>query len=254
MNDFTRQAQIMEILKNEKSVSVNKLVKTLFVSQATIRRDLETMAKQGLLKRTHGGAILFASSSEESSILIREETMKKEKREIAELCIPYLKNNISLFFDSSSTVSNLIPFLNNFQYLTIITNGLSTSLMITQKTNFKVFVPSGFVQSQSNSILGETSTKTISDLFCDIFIFSCAGLSLENGVTEASLEQADMKKLMLKNSRKKILLIDSSKFGQTYLAKSTDIADIDIIITDKKPEQKFVDYILQLGIELVYKK
>lgn len=252
MSDLSREEQILEILKNEKSVSVNKLVKTLYVSPATVRRDLESMAKKGLLKRTHGGAIPFASSSAEASLFIREETMKKEKREIALKCIDFLKNNESIFLDSSSTAGNLVPFLNQFQYLTIITNGLSTALLIGQKTNFRVFLPSGFVQNQSNSILGDTSSKTLANLYCDLFIFSCAGFSLDYGLTEASVEQAEIKNLMMRNSKKRILLIDSSKFDKHYLAKSMDITDVDIVISDKKPPQHVVDYLESLNIKLVY--
>ena len=93
MSDITRQNQIMEILNEEKSVSVSKLIKRLYVSPATIRRDLEDMAKKGLLKRVHGGAILFASKNEESSIITRSKTMVQEKRAIAASTINFLKNN-----------------------------------------------------------------------------------------------------------------------------------------------------------------
>ncbi|MCQ3035901.1 MAG: DeoR family transcriptional regulator, partial [Bacilli bacterium] len=79
MLENERQIKIIEILEKEKKVTVNDLVKTLFVSPATIRRDLSEMASRGLLKRIHGGAILYASSSQESSILIRENSNKDEK-------------------------------------------------------------------------------------------------------------------------------------------------------------------------------
>jgi DeoR family fructose operon transcriptional repressor len=242
----------MAILKARKSITVHSLVKILYVSPATIRRDLEDMDKKGLLKRTRGGAILFSSSSEESSLMVREEAMKQEKKSIAFKCIDFLKNNESIFLDSSSTICNLVPYLNQFKYLTIITNGISTASLITQKTDLKVFMPSGYIQNQSNSILGETTSKILSKFHCDLFIFSCAGISKEFGLSEASIEHAEIKNLMMRNSNKRILLVDSSKFGKTYLAKSMDIKDIDIIITDKEPDEEMKEYILSLGIKLVY--
>lgn len=251
MSDYERQKQILEILNAEQTVSVNKLVETLFVSPATIRRDLETMARKGLLKRTHGGAILFTSSSEESSIFVREEIMKKEKREICEKCIDYIKNNQSIFLDSSSTICTLVPMLSAFQYLTLITNGISAALLIGQKTNFKTYVPNGFIRHQSNSILGDSATANISSIYCDLFIFSCGGIDIKHGVTESTIEQIEIKKAMFKNSTKKILLVDSSKFGVTYIAKSCDIKDIDVIITDHRPSDEFMDYIATTNVELV---
>jgi DeoR/GlpR family transcriptional regulator of sugar metabolism len=254
MYDNERQNKILEILKQEKRVSVDKLVKMLYVSQATVRRDLEAMSKKGLLKRTHGGAILFSSSNEESSLFIREETMKKEKREIAEKCVELLKSNLSIFIDASSTVSNIIPLLTQFQYLTLITNGLSTALLIDKKTEFKVFVPGGFVHNQSNSILGDVAVRTIGELYCDVFIFSCAGIDIKQGITEASLEQSEIKKTMMKNAKTKILLADSSKFGKVFLSRLCDCSSqsIDVIITDKGIDQKYIDQIHEIGIKLIY--
>ena len=97
MSDLLRQEEIMSILKARKSITVDSLVKILYVSPATVRRDLEDMDKKGLLKRTRGGAILFSSSSEESSLMLREEAMKQEKKSIAFKCIDFLKNFIKIF-------------------------------------------------------------------------------------------------------------------------------------------------------------
>lgn len=251
MSDFERQKKILEILEDKKRVSTNKLVKMLYVSPATIRRELESMSKRGLLKRIHGGAILVSSGSEESALEIREETNKKEKKTICEKCIEFIKSNQSLFLDSSSTVSTISQYLNDFQNLTIITNGVSAALQIAQKTNFKVFVPGGFIRSQSNSILGDCTNRSLSNIYCDVFISSCAGFEIGKGITEATIENAETKKIMIKNSQMRILLIDSSKFGKTYLAKTCDISDIDIIITEKKPDQKYIDFISQFDTKLI---
>lgn len=251
MNDFERQSKILEILEKEKSVSVNKLVQLLFVSPATVRRDLTEMAKKGLIKRTHGGAILHASANDETSILIREEMNKKEKRMIASEAAKYITNNQSMFLDSSSTVGAIVPFLNDFHYLTIITNGLNTALKISQTTKFKVYIPDGFINSNSNSIIGDFTGNAISHLNCDLVILSTAGFDIETGFTEATIEASKIKRTMIKRSTKRILLIDSSKFGKKYLSNTCGIQDIDILITDKKPEQKYLDYLSQFDLEVV---
>ena len=253
MSDITRQNQIMEILNEEKSVSVSTLIKRLYVSPATIRRDLEDMAKKGLLKRVHGGAILFASKNEESSIITRSKTMVQEKRAIAASTINFLKNNQSIFLDSSSTVCALVPYLNDFKYLTLITNSLTTAIEIGEKTDFKVFVPSGFVKRPSNSLLGDATNQILSDLHCDLFIFSAAGMDTRRGITEASIEQAETKKIMMRNAETRILLLDHSKFGQSFLAKSCDLADVDILVTDQQPNEEFMRYLSRYSnLQIVY--
>ena len=177
--------------------------------------------------------------------------MKKEKRDICEKCIDYIKNNQSIFLDSSSTVCYLIPLLNNFQYLTLVTNGLTAATLIGKKTQFKVFVPSGFVKNQSNSIVGDAACQTVNSLYCDVFIFSCAGISIERGITEASIEQTEIKKAMMKNSGLKILLVDSSKFDKVYLSKTCDVDDVDIVITDSNPSEEIMLYFENSKTQLV---
>lgn len=252
MYNNERYDQILAILKVKKKVTVDKLVKELFVSPATIRRDLEAMSKAGLLKRIHGGAILFDSSNEESSLFVREEIMKKEKHEVCEKCVNLIKSNQSLFIDSSSTVSHLIPLLNQFKSLTLVTNGLSSALLIKNSTNFRVFVPGGYIQSQSNSVLGHTTASQLSSIYVDLCIISCAGFDIERGITEASIEQSEVKRTMMKNATKSVLLIDSSKFGKVFISKIADISDIDVIITDNKIPQEYIDKINSLGITLIY--
>lgn len=252
MYDNERYDKILEILKEKKKVTVDKLVKELYISPATARRDLEAMSKKGLLKRVHGGAVLFSSSNEESSLFIREELNKKEKREICEKAISFIQSNQSIFLDSSSTVLHLVPLLNQFKSLTLVTNGLSTAMAIKNNTTFRAFIPGGFIQNQSNSLLGHTTINELQNLFVNICIISCAGFDFNQGITEASIEQAEIKRTMIKNSSKRILLVDSSKFGKSFISKICNINDINTIITDKNISQEYIDKIKELGIELVY--
>lgn len=251
MREIERQEEILNILKESRTVSVNKLVKVLNASPATIRRDLTDMESKGLIKRIHGGAILFVSSNAETSILLREEENKKEKKAICERCVDFIKNNQSIFLDSSSTVVNLIPFLNNFQYLVLATNGLNAALKIGNLTKFTAYVPNGFVKTQSNSITGETVCQTLEKIKCDLLIFSCAGVSIANGITEPSIEVSEIKALMMKNTTTRILLVDSSKFDKTYFSKTADLSAIDIIITNEKPSEEYIKFFQDNNVKLV---
>lgn len=251
MYENERQEKIMQILEKEKKITVDKIVRTLYVSPATARRDLCDMARQGLLKRTYGGAILYASSSQESSIILRESENKQEKVSICARCLDFIKNNQSIFLDSSSTVTNLVDFLNERKALTIITTGLTCASLLTQRTPFSTFVPGGFIQSHSNSIQGETVIQTIDSIHTDLFIFSCSGLSLESGITESNINQAEIKKAMAKNADMRILLVDSTKIGKKYLAKSVDLSEIHVLITDKKLNEDIKKQLVEYNVQIV---
>lgn len=247
-----RQAQILSIVNDKKSVSVHELSQTLFVSDATIRRDLTAMEKAGLIKRSHGGAVLFESTNDESSILIREQENIREKKIIAELAMEFVRSNYTIFMDSSSTVGTVIPLLKQYKYLSVVTNGLKNAILLSQRTNAKIYMTSGVINNQSNSIVGSDTIAYLSRLHADLVLFSCSGITLESGITDASFEQSNLKQAMIKNSKLKVLLCDSSKFDSTYLCRTCGFEDLDYIITNKRPEDSYLRAAEIAGCTIVY--
>lgn len=249
LND--RQRKIFDIVKKEKTVSNRYLISKLFISESTLRRDLTYLEKQGILYRTHGSAILVESSSLESSIYVRVQTQVKEKNKIAEKCLDYINKNESYFFDSSSTAGYVLPYLGNYQNITVVTNGLNNAAILTQKTDVRVYLPGGIVYRNTNSILGIDTTNYIKGFNCNAFIFSCGGISIDSGITEASLEQSLVKQEMLRHSKIHILLVDNTKFGKINLCQSCIFEDIDYIITDKMPSNDYLQTFDKYGIKLI---
>ncbi len=252
MYDLERQNEIYEILKQKKSISVDKLTKLLYVSQSTIRRDLTEMEKKGLVKRTYGGVVLQESPNEETSLLLRETINVREKKKIAEIASRLLKDNLSVFIDSSSTCTYLVPYMKNFKNLNIVTNGLRIGLLLSEQTSCQIFLASGYIHSRSNSILGSLTVKTLERLHCDLSIISCSGLDLNFGLSETTIDQSEIKIAMAENSNRIILLADHSKFGDSKLFKSIPLSKIDCIVTDQKPSEEYVEFCQNNGIDLLY--
>jgi DeoR family fructose operon transcriptional repressor len=243
MLTLERQEEILDILNKNKSATVEELAAELYVSGATIRRDLRAMEKQGLIKRSHGGAMPFKSSAEESAFAIREQENIIAKKTIANLAVRLLKNGDSVFLDSSSTTGLIIPMLNNFQYLSVTTTGLRNALLLSQTSNVKIYIAGGQVQNHSNSIIGSDTMDYISRIHADISIMSCTGIDLNNGFTDASIEQAKIKQQMRKNSTVVAMLCDSTKFNKTFMCTDFKFDEIDYLITDKLPPKEYVDKI-----------
>lgn len=209
------------------------------------------MEKQGLIKRSHGGAMLFKSSSEETAFALREQENTQAKRTMARLAVKLIKNGDSVFLDSSSTTGFTIPLLNSFEYLSVITTGLRNALLLSQTNKIKVYMPGGEIQNHSNSITGTDTMDFISRIHADIAIISCTGISLEKGVTDASIEQAKLKQQMRKNATKLAVLCDSTKFDKVFLCKDFDFNEIDYLITEKTPPIEYVEKIAGTRCKIV---
>ncbi|MDO5294621.1 MAG: DeoR/GlpR family DNA-binding transcription regulator [bacterium] len=253
MLGYERQQQILELLNEERFVTVSFLCNKLYTSGATIRRDLTEMDQKGLLRRVRGGATCIQGSSEDAPLLLRTKTEIEKKQKIALLALQYIQEGDSLFFDSSSTVSTLAEHLSDFHNLTVVTNGFTTASILNDMPRHKVFLCGGRLLKQS-SMIGPMAEDAIRKFSANKVFFSCCGLSIQSGITEANEENATIKRLMLNNSTKRILLCDSTKFDTTYFCKTCDLAEIDVLITDCLPNLEFLKYLNKLDhkVQVIY--
>ena len=235
-----RKETIVKLLNKKKFISTDELRKALFVSPATIRRDLVDLEKDKMVIRTLGGARLAPKSSLEHTQMMRENENLKEKEDIANMSATFIEDGFSLFLDSSTTVNSLIPYLKEFTNLKVITNGLKTALDLSYIDSIETIVVGGVLFNNSASTVGAISYETITNYNVDLCLLSCRGLD-ENGAYEASESQALVKQKMMLNSNKTLLLVDSSKFGNQFFYNLASLSQFDYIITDKKPQ----NYLLQ---------
>lgn len=247
-----RQNRILEIVNRKKAVTVAELSRQLYSSPATIRRDLGAMEKAGLLKRSHGGAVTIESTNVEAALTVREKENIREKRLIAELAVDFIRSSASLFLDSSSTAGAIIPFLDRFHTLTVITTGLKNALFLSEKTDARIYLPCGVVAANSNSIIGADTLEYMAGIRTDVAFISCSGMDAAEGVTEASVEQAQLKRRMLARAKVRVLLCDSSKWGQVYFGRTCGFDMLDAVITNRPPQKELAAAIEKAGCELLY--
>ena len=253
MYNIEREDQIIKILKKQNSISVNELSKILFASTSTIRRDLTNLENKGLVIRTFGGVYLSKNSfNKETPFKYREETNIIEKRNLCQKALPYIKDNMSLFLDNSTTILQIVNYLNNFKNLTIITNGLKIANEILNNTKHQVILTGGIIQTNSNSMLGTITNSVLNNLHADLSILSSTGIDIDFGVSESTLDQSEAKKIMNRNSDMCIYLVDDSKFNKKGINKSSPLKDIDVIITNKKPNDDYINYFKDNNIKIIY--
>lgn len=245
-----RQEKIIEYLKTHKSEKTATLARAMYVSEATVRRDIAEMEKLGLVRRSHGGVVLFENSNDEPSISVRMSEKNAEKQKIARLALPLLKPYRTLFFDSSSTVSVLAKQFNE-QHKTVISTGIQAVTYLSGKENIDVFLPGGFLHYNSNSVEGSFTVKQLENYNFDVTVCSCGGITI-NGATEATMNQCIIKNTVMPHSETNILLIDHTKIEKTCAFKICSLRDFDIIVTDAEPEETLLEYCRKSDITLVY--
>ena len=245
-----RQEQITKILKSKKSASVAELATAMFVSEATVRRDLRELEHTGAIGRSHGGAYLISGNIADNPAAIREKQNIHQKRQIAELARDFIGTDTTLFIDSSSSAGQVLSLLHNVQGITVITNGIRNCTKAIRNNNMRVLLCGGEATGSSDAVIGHDTIKFLENYRADLCIISCGGISAE-GATEGSPYQAEVKRTMLKNSKKRLLLCDSSKLKKTCLCKIADFSDFDYLITDSEIPIDLKEIILQSGCEIL---
>ncbi len=233
-----RKSSIVEYINKYAKATVIELCDHFNVSPATIRNDLKDLAAAGLISRVHGGAIANVSVNFESKVMERQQLHAAEKKNIATAALKYIHDGDSIALDAGSTTFELATRLGDFKNLTVVTFDLNIACWLDQNTNVNIILAGGPIRKGFHYITGNTAINTIKDLHVDAAFMAANGINTETGLTTPKIDTANIKKIMMHNARKVILLSDSHKLGTTSFVKFADIADIDYFITDYHARQE----------------
>lgn len=247
-----RLERIRQMVRLEKKVIVADLSKMFDVAPETIRRDLEKLEKEGLVVRTYGGAVLNQTdSSEKIDFVKRSKTNVAEKQTIGFLVSKLISPNASIGCDASSTVMEALKCLSDREDVLVLTNSVKVVREMDQ-SRFGILLTGGRVNRQSYSMQGGVARSTIQEYHLDLVMISCKGMSNEGGIFDSHELEADVKKTLLEQGRRAILLIDHTKFGRVAFVKFTDLEIIDVIVTDRKPSDEWMRLFNRNDIEVIY--
>ena len=231
MYHLERQAQILEILEQRKSISVTKLAELLYVSQPTVRRDLTSLMEQGKVQRTHGGVVLRKASDAEIPLMFREDQNNAAKKAIAGKAAKLIRDGDVIFMDASSTVAYLIPHLKKFRDLIVITNSPKTSIRLGEQ-QIKNYCTGGQLLMHSIAYVGSETEKFIAGINADVFFFSSRGYTEDGLITDSSEQEVAVKKAMLQNAERSYYLCDSSKRGPKYAFNICTTKDLTALLDE----------------------
>ncbi|MGL4800095.1 MAG: DeoR/GlpR family DNA-binding transcription regulator [Cellulosilyticaceae bacterium] len=246
-----RYDQILELLSQHKTMSIHRLKDALFCSTSSLRRDLIALEATGAIRRIRGGATLVRGSHFEYSSDFRKTLQSTEKDYIASIAFDFISNGMSLFLDSSSTVSKLCPQLETLHSINVATNGVHTSLLLSNSPHINTCVTGGSILNRSGTLFGTDAISYISHLKADIAFISCRGMDID-GIYEADVRQAQIKQAMIHNAKKTILLIDHSKIDSHFFYRLGTFSQFHAIITDEKPSSELIRAIEEQHCLLLY--
>lgn len=231
-----RHEEILEILKNEGFISVGELGKRLFASQPTVRRDLDFLEKEGLVRRSHGGAML-PGYSVNTPISYRRGKRLNEKMRIAKLAATLIENDQLIFVDGSTTALCLSDFIGEFDGVSVVTNGIPMCQALA-KQNLRVFSTGGRLVGESMAFVGNVAEKTVSGFNADVMFFSSSSLGSDGMISDYAEEETSLRLAMHSRSRRSIFLCDSAKFDQTSSFCLLELKKVDFIVTDEPLSEK----------------
>ena len=236
-----RHRKILDTLGAKPDVTVRELSKILCVSEPTVRRDFTELHKKGMITKIYGGAILNVGFvDKEIPFLLRENEKSNTKTVIGAKASELVRDGMVIMLDGSTSAYHLVPFLSKYKDLIVITSGAKTAVALAE-ANIRTFCTGGQMLIHSFSYVGEQAEDFVRNINADLLFFSCHGLSDDGRMTDIAIEEANLRKVMFKSCKTKILLCDSSKFGKTCFYNMGSVRDIDGIVTEKELPKKIAE-------------
>ena len=249
-----RRNLILEKLQEEKRVVVSELSQLYNVSEETIRRDLDKLEKEGLAKKSYGGAVINEDVSIDLPFNIRKNQNVGGKQKMAELVAGMIDDGEHIFLDASSTAVFVAKALKTKERLTVITNSMEIIREIASVQGWNVLCTGGALRTSAPSFAGFQAESMVRSYHVDKAILSCGSLDLRAGFTDRHEDTALVKRAMMSAARQVILAADHGKFDRIAFARIGELGQLSTIVTDRDPGERWRDVLGKLGVELVFEQ
>jgi len=247
-----RQMVLVDSLRQNPVLAVEDLARRFRVSAQTVRRDLQYLEREGLIRRTRGGAVAHDQDalSPEHAFTARELEDAAQKRAIAATALALVEPGSTVIMDASTTVLYLARALPRDIELNVVVNALPVNMELCARARVGVTMLGGTMRPTSLSATGPTAEATLRCYFADTAFISARGLSLERGLTEASASESALKEIMVANAARVIALVDARKLGRTAFTFVAPLSAIDVLITDDSVDPRMVERLRETGLDV----
>lgn len=247
----TRRSSIHALLARRGEAAIPELAERFSVSEMTIRRDLEALEEQGLVRRVRGGAISTLSRGYEPPFAQRAQEGHAPKAAIAAAAADQIEYGETAILDVGTTTLELARRLRSRGGLTIVTPNVRAALELVNEPNTRVILTGGIVRAGELSLVGDLAERTFAELNCDVLFLAVGGIHAEKGLTEYNLDDTRVKRAALHTASRCVVLADSSKFDRVCLSTIASLHEIDVLITDADESHRVAQAASEAGVEVV---
>jgi DeoR/GlpR family transcriptional regulator of sugar metabolism len=239
------------MLTRQGRLSVAEIVEQFEISEATARRDLESLATQGKAQRVHGGVIAVEQAPPELPILERENEQTDEKTRIGLAVANLVADKETVFLGSGTTVLEVARNLRNRKNLTVITNSLPVLNALAETEGITVISLGGMLRDSELSFIGHITEQALNEVRADKVIMGTRGVSLEHGLTNDYLQETLTDRAILKIGREVIIVADHTKVNRVSTALLAPLDSMQTFVTDGKADKKFIQALKKQGIKVI---
>ncbi|WP_432519037.1 DeoR/GlpR family DNA-binding transcription regulator [Kineococcus sp. SYSU DK006] len=249
MRKAERLSAILDRVSDGGSVDVIELAAALGVSGATVRRDLQTLSTNGLLVRTHGGAVAN-QVGDELPVRVKATRRHGDKRRIGAAAAALIHDGAIVGMTGGSTALELARALNERRGITVVTNALDIAVELAGRNGIRLVVIGGIVR-HSLELVGPAAESMLSNYHLDMAFIGVDGLSIEDGCTTYDEMEAQTDLAFLRRSRRSIVIADSSKIGRVTFARISALSEVDDLVTDRGATPEDLEAVRSAGVHVV---
>jgi DeoR/GlpR family transcriptional regulator of sugar metabolism len=245
---YNRQLLIRKTVEESGQVSVSKLSQICGVSEATIRRDLEELADQRWIRRTHGGAVKIQHAIKEPPIIERMNWNKEIKERIGRKAAELINDGETIFLGSGTSVFYVAKYIPDDQPLTVVTNSIMVINELSNRTNVELIVIGGILRLSELSMVGYIADKTVREFRAHKVYMSFRAVDIRHGFTNDNILEAAVDREILQIAPEVIVVADHTKFNQVSTIFITEVETASILITDIETPLEIIDSFIEKGV------
>lgn len=246
-----RRERLLDEVLRTGSAMVSTLSDSLRVSETTIRRDLEALEREGLLRRTHGGAIPVEAGAAEPSMQERAALHIAEKRRIGAAAAALIESGDTIAMTGGTTTTQVALNIRQQANLTVVTNAVNVVMELARRPNITVVSTGGRLRSNTLELVGPLTEQTLQDIFVDKAFIGVNGLTVAEGLTTYDETEAVISRIMIRAARRVIVVADHSKLNHVAFARMGDISQVHTLITDSAADPETLAELRRTGTEVI---
>ena len=248
-----RRRKILDLVEQKSQITVQELVEKFSVSAVTARGDLDALAEEGMVVRSHGGAVRRLEASQDYPLRLKETLHHAEKVRIGRAAANIIQSKETIILDSGTTTAEIARHLKSrkLQSLTVITHALNVASELTDATDVSVIMIGGLLRPVSRSFVGPQAEAMLKEFHADRLFLGVDGFDLEVGPSTPDVLEAQLNSLMVHVAKEVNVVADFSKLGRRSVSRIGSLTDIHRLITDTRAPDDFSDSLRKSGIEVI---